>query len=70
MIAGLGLLFELPVLIGEAPVPALPRPDAVALFDAMGSGQQPAWTMILYLILGATGALLAGSSGRGRRKTA
>jgi hypothetical protein len=57
LIIVLGLVFALPVLTGSAPVPALPRPEQLPMFEAMANGQAPVWVAILNPVLGAAGAL-------------
>lgn len=60
LIVVLGIVFALPILTGSVPVPELPRPDSLPMFEAMGKGQQPAWSALLIPVLGAVGALVGG----------
>ena len=60
LIVVLGIVFALPILTGSVPVPELPRPDQLPMFEAMGKGQQPTWSALLIPLLGAAGALLGG----------
>ncbi len=53
----MGVVFAWPVLAGTAPVPTLPRPEQLPMFEAMANGQAPVWVAILNPVLGAAGAL-------------
>ncbi|MGE0639341.1 MAG: hypothetical protein AB7G12_06045 [Thermoanaerobaculia bacterium] len=60
LIVALTIVFEFPVVAGWVPMPPLPRPDDLPMFEAMGNGRQPLWSLVLHPLLGAAGALLAG----------
>jgi len=53
-----GIVFAIPVLMGMGPDAPLPRPDDLAMFDAMQNGKQPAWVALLNPVFGVAGVLL------------
>ena len=54
----MGIISVLPVLTGGATPAELPRPDEVAMFDAMSNGQQPTWLALLNPIIGVVGVVV------------
>ncbi len=54
----LGIVSAIPVLMGMGPDAPLPRPDDLAMFDAMQNGKQPAWVALLNPVFGVAGVLL------------
>ena len=54
----LNLVLSLPVLTGKVPPGALPRPDQLPMFEAMGHAVAPPWTAIVQPLLNAAFALL------------
>jgi len=60
----LGVVFAIPVVMADPALATLPRPDGLAMMDAVQQAQQPAWVAIANPIIGAIGAMLGG-----RRRT-
>jgi uncharacterized membrane protein YeaQ/YmgE (transglycosylase-associated protein family) len=56
----LGLAFAIPILTQSGATPAEPRPDALAMSEAMSNAQQPIWAALLNPLLGAIGVLIGG----------
>jgi peptidoglycan biosynthesis protein MviN/MurJ (putative lipid II flippase) len=54
----LGIAMAIPVLTAGAPADLGPRPDQLPMFEAMGKGQQPAWSALLNPFIGALGSIL------------
>jgi len=53
----LGVSMAIPVLTAGAPADLGPRPDQLPMFEAMGKGQQPAWSALLNPVIGALGSI-------------
>lgn len=68
LVVVLGVIFAIPVLTAPAGAPP-PRPEGLAMMEAMKQGVQPAWVALLNPALGAIGALV-GSRLRTRRAAA
>jgi hypothetical protein len=60
----LGAIFAVPVLTAPAGPPP-PRPEGLAMMEAMKQGVQPGWVALLNPVLGAVGAIV-GARLRGR----
>jgi len=54
----LGIVSAIPVLMGMGGDAPLPRPDDLAMFDAMQNGKQPGWVALLNPVFGVAGVLL------------
>ncbi len=57
LVVVLGVIFAIPVLTAPAGPPT-PRPEGLAMMEAMKQGVQPAWVALLNPALGAIGALI------------
>lgn len=57
LVVVLGILFAIPVIMGPAVEPG-PRPDSLAMTDAMMKIRMPIWIALLNPVLGAVGVLL------------
>ena len=62
----LGVLSAFPAVTGADPAAAGPRPETVAMFEAMSNAVQPVWVALLNPVLGAVGVLV-GARIRGTR---
>ena len=56
----LGVAFAIPVVTADPALAMTPRPDGLAMMDAVNQAQQPAWVAIANPIIGALGAILGG----------
>lgn len=65
LVVVLGVIFAIPVLTAPAGPPA-PRPEGLAMMEAMKQGVQPAWVALLNPALGAIGALIGSRLRTGR----
>ncbi|HET9133561.1 MAG TPA: hypothetical protein VFN90_04605 [Gemmatimonadales bacterium] len=56
----LGVVFAIPVLTADPTLAATPRPDGLAMMDAVNQAQQPVWVALANPVIGAIGAMLGG----------
>ncbi len=56
----LGFAFVIPMVTGSGETPTGPRPDEVAMTEAMQNAQQPLWTALINPVVGALGVLIGG----------
>ncbi len=60
LVVVLGVVFAIPVVTADPALALTPRPDGLAMMDAVKQAQQPAWIAIANPIIGAIGAMLGG----------
>jgi hypothetical protein len=65
LVVVLGVVFAIPVLTAPAGPPP-PRPEGLAMMEAMKQGVQPGWVALLNPALGAVGALIGSRLRAGR----